>query len=59
VTRITPVPVGIYLPGSRYGKIYEEIGVSRAGNWVTYSASVKQPPGSGGSKVGLFRCEGV
>ncbi len=59
VTRISIVPTGIYLPGSIYKKIYEEIGVSRAGNWVTYSASVKQPPGSGGSKVGLFRCEGV
>ncbi len=58
VTRLSAVPVGIYLPGSRYQKIFEEIGVSRSGTWVTYSASVKQPPGSGGAKLGLFRCEG-
>jgi hypothetical protein len=58
VTRSSTVPVGIYLPGSVYKKIFEEIGVSRSGTWVTYSALVKQPPGSGGSKIGLFRCEG-
>ncbi|MCC6847022.1 MAG: hypothetical protein IT294_00875 [Deltaproteobacteria bacterium] len=58
VTRLSAVPAGIFLPGSKYQKIFEEIGVSRSGAWVTYSATVKQPPGSGGSKVGLFRCEG-
>jgi len=59
VTRLSPVPVGIFLPGSIYKKIFEEIGVSRSGTWVTYSALVKQPPGSGGAKIGLFRCEGT
>ena len=59
VTRLSPVPVGIFLPGSIYQKIFEEIGVSRSGTWVTYSALVKQPPGSGGAKIGLFRCEGT
>ncbi len=59
VTRSSPVPVGIFLPGSVYQKIYEEIGVSRSGTWVTYSATVKQPPGNGGAKIGLFRCEGT
>lgn len=58
VTRLSPVPTGIFLPGSRYQKIFEEIGVARSGTWVTYSATVKQPPGSGGAKVGLFRCHG-
>ncbi|MEB2283554.1 MAG: hypothetical protein B6D46_07270 [Polyangiaceae bacterium UTPRO1] len=51
-------PSGIFLPGSTYRKIFEEIGVSRSGTWATYSANVKQPPGSGGAKLGLFRCEG-
>ncbi|MCC6765983.1 MAG: hypothetical protein IT293_15095 [Deltaproteobacteria bacterium] len=59
VTRLSAVPVGMYLPGSRYQKIFEEIGVSRSGAWVTYSANVKQPPGSGGTKAGLFRCGGA
>lgn len=59
VTRLSPVPVGLFLPGSVYQKIYEEIGVSRSGTWVTYSATVKGPPGSGGAKIGLFRCEGT
>jgi hypothetical protein len=59
VTKSSAVPVGIFLPGSSYAKIYEEIGVSRSGTWVTYSATVKQPPGNGGAKIGLFRCEGT
>jgi hypothetical protein len=59
VLRTSTVPPGIFLPGSIYQKIFEEIGVSRSGTWVTYSASVKQPPGNGGAKVGLFRCEGT
>jgi hypothetical protein len=59
VTRLTPVPVGLFVAGSRYQKIFEEIGVSRSGTWVTFSANVKQPPGNGGTKVGLFRCEGT
>jgi hypothetical protein len=58
VVRTSAVPVGEFLPGSVYQKIYEEIGVSRSGTQVTYSANVKQPPGTGGAKVGLFRCEG-
>lgn len=58
VTRLSTVPTGVFLPGSKYQKIFEEIGVSRSGTWVTYSATVKQPPGSGGAKTGLFRCEG-
>ena len=58
VTKSSTVPTGLFLPGSVYQKIYEEIGVSRSGTWVTYSATVKQPPGNGGAKIGLFRCEG-
>ncbi len=58
VTRLSFVPVGVFPAGSRYQKIFEEIGVSRSGTWVTYSANVKQPPGGGGTKLGLFRCEG-
>lgn len=56
VRRTSPVPVGIFLPGSTYQKIFEEIGVSRSGTWVTYSATVK---GVGiGARIALFRCEG-
>jgi hypothetical protein len=51
------VPTNIFLPGSTYGKIFEEIGVDRGGTWVTYSANVKEP--GSGTKIGLFRCEGM
>ena len=56
VRRTSPVPADIFIPGSSYRKIFEEIGVSRSGTWVTYSATVKET--GGGSKIGLFRCEG-
>ena len=56
VRRSDPVPSNIFVPGSRYAKIFEEIGVDRSGTRVTYSATVHEA--SGGTPVGLFRCEG-
>ena len=56
VLRTDPVPADIFAPGSRYAKIYEEIGVARDGAHVTYSASVHEA--SGGTPLGLFRCSG-
>jgi hypothetical protein len=57
VRRGDPVPTNIFLPGSTYSKIFEEIGFDRSGTWVTYSANVKEP--NSGTKIGLFRCEGM
>ncbi len=51
-----PVPSNIFVPGSTYRKIFEEIGVDRGGTHVTYSANVKE---SFGTKLGLFRCSGA
>lgn len=56
VRRTSPVPADIFIPGSSYRKIFEEIGVSRSGTWVTYSATVKES--GSGTRIGLFRCEG-
>lgn len=56
VLRTDPVPTNIFVPGSRYAKIFEEIGVARDGAHVTYSASVHEA--SGGTPLGLFRCSG-
>ena len=56
VLNASPVPTDIYLPGSIYRKIFEEIGIARSGTWVTYSATVDQP--GVGTRLGLFRCEG-
>jgi hypothetical protein len=56
VRRPDAVPADIFIPGSTYKKIFEEIGVDRAGTWVTYSATVHEP--ASGSKLGLFRCNG-